>query len=132
MATDALFALLLTGLLTARFRGWLKRSPPKSAADIRLFSRHLSRMVYLVLYLIIGAKELVHLVGGPSSERGVGQDFEMLKPTSQVFLVYGLLALVLIRMLAYLTWRRLKSSLEPSGRARSSTHPSTPSVLRPY
>jgi hypothetical protein len=95
MATYALFALLVAGLLTARFHWWLKYSPPLSAADIRLFSRGLSRTVYLVLYLIIGAQQIVN------------------KPTSQAFVVYGLMALVLIRLLAYLTWRRHRLSLEP-------------------
>jgi len=55
----------------------------------------------------------------------------MLKPISQAFVVYGLIALVLIRVLAYLTWRRYRLSLEPRP-ARPSAGPTTPSFLRPY
>jgi hypothetical protein len=131
MVADALFALLLAGLLTARFRWWLKHSPPTSAADIRLFSRGLSRSVYLVLYLIVGAQLIVNIVGALQGGAGAAQDLGMLKPISQAFLVYGLVALVLIRVLAYLTWRRYRLSLEP-GRARPSAGPTTPSFLRPY
>ncbi len=131
MVADALFALLLAGLLAARFRWWLKYSPPTSAADIRLFSRGLSRSVYLVLYLIIGAQLMVNIVGALQGRAGPAHDLGVLKPTSQAFVVCGLIALVLIRVLAYLTWRRYRLSLEPSP-ARPSAAPTTPSFLRPY
>ena len=108
MAADALFALFLAGLLAARFRWWLKYSPPASAADIRLFSRRLSHTVYLVLYLIIGAQLIVNIVGALRGGAGAVQDLGMLKPTSQGFVICGLIALVLIRVLAYLTWRRYR------------------------
>ena len=108
MVADALFALLLAGLLTARFRWWLKYSPPESAADIRLFSRGLSHTVYLLLYLIIGAQLIVNIVGALRGGAGAVQDLGMLKPTSQAFVMCGLIALVLIRVLAYLTWRRYR------------------------
>jgi hypothetical protein len=130
MVADALFALLLAGLLAARFRWWLKYSPPTSAADIRLFSRRLSRTVYLTLYLIIGAKQIVNIIGGLTY--GPAQDLGTLNPTSQVFLLYGLMALVLIRVFAYLTWRRHRLSLEPCSPSRSSPGPATPSFPRPY
>lgn len=104
-AMQALFGLLLSSLIIVRFGWWVKYSPPVSVADIRLFSRRLSRMVYLVLYLIIGAQEIVNISGGPRGQGGAAQDLWMLKPTSQAFVVYGLIALVLIRVLAYLTWR---------------------------
>jgi cytochrome b561 len=117
MVADALYALLLAGLLTARFLWWLKYSPPTSAADIRLFSRGLSRSVYLVLYLIIGAQLMVNIVGALQSGAGPARDLGMFKPTSQAFLVYGLIALVLIRVLAYLTWRRQRLSLRRGPRA---------------
>jgi hypothetical protein len=110
MVADALFALLLAGLLSARFGWWLKHSAPTSAADIRLFSRGLSRSVYLVLYLIIGAQLIVNIVGAPQGGAGAAQDLGMLKPISQAVVVYGLIALVLIRVLAYLTWRRYRLS----------------------
>ena len=131
MVADALFALLLAGLLTARFRWWLKHSPPVNAADIRQFSRGLSRTVYLVLYLTIGAQQIVNIAGALQGQAGTAQDLGMLKPTSQAVVVYGLIALVLIRVLAYLTWRRYRPSLEPRSPARPSATPTTPSLLRP-
>jgi cytochrome b561 len=132
MAADGLFALLLAGLLAARFRWWLKYSPPGSAADIRLFSRRLSRTVYLVLYLIIGAQQVVNLVGRLEHGGGRAQHPGMLNPTTQAFVVCGLIALVLIRILAYLTWRRQRLSLEPRSPARPAASPTTPSFPRPY
>jgi cytochrome b561 len=109
MLANASFAIFLAGLLAARFSWWLKYSPPESAADIRLFSRRLSRTVYLVLYLIIGAKQIVNIIGGFEDGAAIGQDPGMLVPAGQVFLVHGLIALVLIRVLAYLTWRRYRT-----------------------
>jgi hypothetical protein len=131
MVADALFALLVAGLLTARFRWWLKRSPPVSAADIRRFSRGLSRTVYLVLYLTIGTQQIINFGGALHDQAGAAQDLGILKPASQAIVVYGLIALVLIRVLAYLTWRRYRLSLEPGGPVRSSATPTTPSFLRP-
>jgi hypothetical protein len=104
MAADALFALLLSGLVVARFGWWLKHTPPVDAADIRLFSRRLSRMVYLLIYLIIGAEETVHIIGG--LEAGGSPARDLLDPAGQVFVLNGLFALVLIRVFAYLVWRR--------------------------
>ena len=106
MVADVLFAVLLAGLLGARFHCWLKYTPPADVADIRLFSRQLTRTVYLALYLIIGAKQLVNIIGGVDTAGDRAADGGILVSTSQVFLVYGLIALVLIRVLAYLTWRR--------------------------
>jgi cytochrome b561 len=129
MVADALFGLVLAGLLAARFRIWLKYSPPASTADIRRFSRQLSRTVYLALYLIIGAKELLDLAGLEPGAASDG-DFGMLKPTSQVFLAYGLMALVLVRVGAYLTWRRYRSSLQGHGPATAAGD-AAPPLLRP-
>jgi cytochrome b561 len=128
MVADALFALLLAGLLTARCRWWLKYSPPTSPADIRLFSRGLSRSVYLVLYLIIGAQLMVNIAGALQGGAGAARDLGMLKPTSQAFLAYGLIALVLIRVFAYLTWRRYRLSFE-RGPVRPPANPARPSFL---
>jgi hypothetical protein len=118
MVADVLFALVLAGLLTARFHWWLKHTPPVGIDDIRLFSRQLTRSVYLVLYLIIGAKLLVNIIGGVDPAGDPARDPGILVPTSQVFLVYGLIALVLIRVLAYLTWRRYRIVLPPQSPAR--------------
>jgi hypothetical protein len=132
MISDASIALIIVGLLAAKFHWWLKCSAPVSAADIRLFSRRLSRMVYLVLYLIIGVQQIANIVGRLQNNGVAGQGLGMLKPTSQVFLLHGLLALVLIRVLAYLTWRRYRFFVGPRRATLSSAGPTTPSLLRPY
>jgi hypothetical protein len=62
-AFHALFGSLLCGLVVVRFRGWLKSSPPAHPLDIRQFTRRLSRMVYLVLYLVTGAIEVIDVIG---------------------------------------------------------------------
>jgi cytochrome b561 len=123
MAADALFALLLAGLLIARFGCWLTYSPPASTADIRLFSRQLSRTVYLLLYLIIGAKQIVNIILRDTQALGI------LKPTSQVFVVYGLIALVLIRVVAYVIWRQYRFSFEPCSHPRDPAQPPTRTVI---
>ena len=132
MVSDASIALIIVGLIAAKFHWWLKCSAPVSAADIRLFSRGLSRMVYLVLYLIIGVQQIANLVGGLQTNSVAGQGLGMLKPTSQVFLLHGLLALILIRVLAYLTWRRYRFFVGPRRATLSSVGPTTRSLLRPY
>jgi cytochrome b561 len=115
----ALFGLLLVGLVIARFYWWLKHSPPAQKADIRRFSRQLSRLVYLVLYLVIGAKQVIGIVNfmlhGGNLDFGLlldndsAQDLGIYKSTAdfRAILVCGLIALALIRGLAFWTWLRL-------------------------
>jgi hypothetical protein len=106
-----LFASLLWGLVIARFGWWLKHSQSPQTAEVRQFCRQLSRMVYLILYLVIGAKQIFGAPGIellPDDERGV--------PDCQVILAYGLIALVLIRLLAYLACLRLAPYRLPHSR----------------
>ena len=115
----ALFGLLLAGLVIARFYWWLKHSPPAQKADIRRFSRHLSRLIYLVLYLVIGAKLIIGIVNfmwhggildfGLLLDNDSAQDLGIYKSTAdfRAILVCGLIALALIRGLAFWTWLRL-------------------------
>jgi cytochrome b561 len=115
----ALFGLLLVGLVIARFLWWLRHSPPAQKADIRRFSRQLSCLIYLILYLVIGAKQIIGIVN--FMWRGVTLDFGLLlnndsaqnlgiyKSTAdfRAILVCGLIALAVIRGLAFWTWLRL-------------------------
>jgi len=95
----ALFGLLLCGLVIARFYRRVKHSPLVVPADIRDFSRQLSRMVYSLLYLTIGVRQVIcivdHVWRGDYRD-GFGPD-----EAFQVFVVYGLVALALIRLLAF-------------------------------
>ena len=115
----ALFGLLLAGLVIARFYWWLKHSPPAQKADIRRFSRRLSRPIYWVLYLVIGAKLIIAIVNsmwhGGTLDFGLlldndgAQDLDIYKSAAdfRAILVCGLIALTLIRGLAFWTWLRL-------------------------
>jgi cytochrome b561 len=110
----ALFGLLLWGLLIAEFYRRMKCSPVVLPADIREFSRRLARMVYLLLYVIIGVRQILGLVNytwhdgafdfdlfGEYFRRGPdGQGFDA-GEDFQAFVAYGLVAIVIIRVVAF-------------------------------
>jgi len=113
----ALFALLLCGLVLARYRWLVERSPRMRSAEVRALSRHLSRIVYLFLYVVIGMRELVRILnslwhGGPVDfdlfEDGFshGRDYGDFDPKDdfQLFFASGLFALIFVRALAYTLW----------------------------
>ena len=83
-----LFGLGLWAFVLLRFRRRMRLFQNPGAADIRTTSRHLSRMVYLLLGLAVVFKELI------------GSDAENLRD----YLLYALVALVLIRLVALLYW----------------------------
>jgi cytochrome b561 len=56
----ALFGLLLCGLVLARYQ-WITQYSAGLEEDIRELSRHLSRIVYLTLFLVIGASQCIRL-----------------------------------------------------------------------
>jgi hypothetical protein len=105
MNVHALFALLLWGLVIARFCLRLKYSALALPSEIRDLSRQLSRMVYLLLYAIIGIAQVIDAAGrlwqgGTFEFRlghggiGPGEDF-------QAVVGCGLVALLVIRVLAF-------------------------------
>jgi cytochrome b561 len=114
----ALFGLLLCGLVLARCRWCIAYSRPMPA-DIRGLSRHLSRIVYLLLYLVVGVREVIGIFN--SHWHGGTVDFNLfderlrngpdyagfnLKDDFQLFLASGLFALIFVRILAFrLRWR---------------------------
>jgi cytochrome b561 len=110
----ALFGLLLCGLVLARCRSRLERSPGMRAADIPELSRHLSRLVYLLLYAVIGVREVIGILhhlwyGGPvdfslfDARFSRGPDHAGFDPKDdfQLFLTSGLVALLFVRVLAF-------------------------------
>jgi cytochrome b561 len=114
-----LFALLLCGLVFARFRWHVKHSPPMLPADIHGLTRHLSRIVYLSLYAVIGVRETVGIVS--SLWHGGSVDFNLFDPRFrngpdyagfnprddfQLFIASGLVALVFVRILTCRLWFR--------------------------
>lgn len=96
MNLHAAFGLLLWVSVVARFRRRLRQSPRMLPVDIREFSRHLSRLVCLVLYLLmfisLAARTVacVWRTGCPAA------------PDFQGYLGYGFVALITIQGLAAL------------------------------
>lgn len=84
----ALFGLGLWAFVLVRFRRRMRLVPRPGAADIRAISRHLSRMIYLLLGLAVAFKELV------GADAGYLRDY----------LLYALAALTLVRLVALLYW----------------------------
>jgi cytochrome b561 len=105
----ALFGLLLCGLVLARYQ-WIIRYSSGLQEDICELSRHLSRIVYLMLYLVIGASQGISLVnwiwhGGSVDltlfeERFRSDDGQMLDPhyDYHMILLSGGVALAMIRV----------------------------------
>jgi hypothetical protein len=101
----AVFGLFLCTLVAVRFHGRLKCAAPMLQADIRDLSRELSRMVYLSLYVVIGVRQIIGLAdwlrpGGGVLEFGkFASDGDL-----QAIVGYGLVGLLLIRVLAFGFW----------------------------
>jgi cytochrome b561 len=113
----ALFALLACGLALARYRWCVEYSPRRPPADFRELSRHLSRTVYWLLYVVIGVRQSVALIG--CAWHGGALDFNVfderfrhgpegfdLKDDVQLFLASGFFALIFVRVIARLIWIR--------------------------
>jgi hypothetical protein len=89
----ALFGLLLLGSVVARFLSETARSAPLQEADVRNLTRRLSRMVYLLLYLVAGLEQLIG--------RGVE-----LRRDGAFIVACALITLIVIRVLAIGMWLR--------------------------
>jgi cytochrome b561 len=122
----ALFGLLLCGLVFSRWWWRVKHSPRMLPADIRELSRHLSRILYLLLYLVIGVRQLLSILDG--IWHGGAVDFNLFderfrngpdsaswnpKDDFQLFLATGFSVLIIVRVVAFRLWLR---SVERSGR----------------
>jgi cytochrome b561 len=114
----ALFGLLLCGLVLARCRWSVKHSPPMLPSDVRQLSRHLSRTVYLLLYVVIGVMELIAILNSvwhgsvvdfnAFGERFRGPDYAgfNVKDDFQLFLASGFITLIFLRVLTCTLWLR--------------------------
>jgi hypothetical protein len=122
----ALFGLLLCGLVFARWRWCLAHSSRMLPVDIRGLSRHLSRIVYLLLYLVLGVREIIGILNGLWHGGAVdfnlfdgrfrnGPDYAGFNPKDdfQLFFASGLFALIFVRVLVFRWWWR---SEEPSSK----------------
>jgi hypothetical protein len=125
-----LFGLLLCGLVFARCRWHVKHSHRMVPADMHALTRHLSRIVYLLLYVVIGVREIIGIVnslwhGGSVDfnlfdERFRGPDYAGFNPRDdfQLFIASGLVALILVRALTCRLWLR---SVERAALAKAAT-----------
>jgi cytochrome b561 len=90
----ALFGLLLWIMVIVKFRQRARSSNLVHTADFCRLSRELSRAVYLLLYAVFGADQIIRAVSHPA----IPQPRENLRD----LLAYGIIALVTIRVLAAL------------------------------
>jgi cytochrome b561 len=127
----ALFGLLLCGFVLARCQWHVKHSPRMLPTGVGELSRHLSHIVYLLLYVVISVRQGISIVG--SLWHGGAVDFSLfderfrngtdgvafdLRDDLHLFLVSALLALVLIRMVTFSLWLR---SVERAAVSRSTS-----------
>jgi hypothetical protein len=126
----AVFGLMLCGLVIARCRWCVRQSPGMLPSDIRELSRHLSRIVYLLLYLVIGVRQSIGIATSIwhgamdfnlSDQRfHHGPDGRAFDPRDdfQLFLASGLFALLMIRVWAFALRQRMGDSAEIVNRSR--------------
>ncbi len=114
-----LFELFLGWLVIARYRWCGQRTAPGTRTEIKELSRHLSRIVYLVLYGVIGLREIIALadglLNGGTADFATFQDrlrngpdspFFDLQDDFQVFFASGLVALGSVRAFMFRLWLR--------------------------
>jgi cytochrome b561 len=113
-----LFGLLLCGLVFARCQWSVKHSPPMLPSDIRELSRHLSHIVYLLLYAVIGVREVIAILNSVwhgsmvdfnlFDQRFRGPDHAGFNPKDdfQLYLASGFIALIFLRVLTFTLWSR--------------------------
>jgi cytochrome b561 len=115
-----LFGLLLCSWVVVRFQRSARVSACLLPADVRGLSRQLSRIVYCVLYGVLGLTQGVSIVS--SLWHGGAIDFSLfseslrhgpdtadfdLHDDFQQFLASGLTSLVIVRVMAFRLWLRL-------------------------
>ncbi len=97
-AFGAAFGAALCAAVFAHFHSAWRRF---AAGGIGAFARHLSRRVYVLLYGLMGVKLVVNLTMVLLGPGGQPAHAPLASPeTFQVYLAYGLLALVIIGVLA--------------------------------
>ena len=95
MVLHALFGALLWISVVARFFRRLRQSPRMLPIDVREFSRGLSRLVYLVLYVLMFSSLVAGALSGAPRHANVGPAGDF-----QGYLGYGVLAIATIHALA--------------------------------
>ena len=129
-----LFGSLLSGWVMVRYRLLVKKSTGMFPSDVRAIARQQSRIVYLVLYAVIGVRLCIGIVS--SMWHGGAPDFSLFdervfngpdtkafdpKDDFQLFLASGILALIVVRVIAFAIWLRVTKHHQTSDTAIS--HP---------
>lgn len=108
----ALFGALLLYLASARLRWCQKSRPAKGAEELRELNRGVSRIVYLMLYLVIGSRVavnvLTHFFLAESACRSQGCRLIPPKGDSRAILPYGVGVLVAIHVFIFWPFRSRK------------------------
>lgn len=96
------FGVLLCASIIVQFIWRITHVGFRSVADIAAFARLLTRRVFILLYGLAGVKEIQWVLGslGPTRQLRAETMRDL-----QCYLLYGLLALVLIRVVATLCLR---------------------------
>jgi cytochrome b561 len=115
-----LFGLLLCGWTVIRFQWGVRVSPILLPSEVRALSRQPTRIIYCVLYGVIGLKLSISIVS--SLWHGGAFDFSLLNESLrhgpdtavfdphddfQQFLASGLIPLVIVRVMAFRLWLRV-------------------------
>jgi cytochrome b561 len=99
----AFFGAALFALVVARLQWCLASRPPSGAAEVRELTRHLSRIVYLLLYLLTGARVVVNIVNFFLSSEPVCRSPQciILQPSDDwdAILAYSIGVLIAIRVM---------------------------------
>jgi cytochrome b561 len=107
----AIFGALLWILMVAQFRQASLTGPALCGASVHELSRGLSRRVYLLLYVLFGASQLVRIAAilWNSGTQG-GLHPAILTPPENLrdYLAYGVFALLTIHILAAMQYHALK------------------------
>ena len=126
IAIHALFGLMLCALVVARFRWRVKHSALMTSEDIGALSQHLARIVYWLLYGVVGMRLIVSIVssgwhgaaidvdpfhesfGAEGRTSGAKADFGQ-------FFVAGLLGRAFVYVLVLKVWRGSAANSKLSG-----------------
>ncbi|HWG68800.1 MAG TPA: hypothetical protein VN692_05205 [Steroidobacteraceae bacterium] len=116
MCLDLMFGLALWTQIVLRFYRRVNQSPVMQPSEVKAFSRRLSRMVYLLLYVLVFARQAILMLSPVWRGGAIGSSHRALwggpPPTIPPFLVYGLAALVLINGLTAL-WNHKAPKVPP-------------------
>jgi cytochrome b561 len=102
-----LFGVFLCFSIIAQFTWQVRHAKLSSTPAIAAYSRHLSREVYLLIYLLAGIKEIQYFVaslpsGSALAKAAPGAAMADIMKDFQCYLAYGCFALVTVRVLAAL------------------------------